>query len=768
MADVSRRIAYYWLVFLLFIVFAVTVSDARDPYFVTGFSLAFTIGLQTPNRIIRLTGLDLAVLALWLYELLLLFTTVHRNTSPFRTLTVTVLYYWVLRSGFNREKRMRSYLFACSVLLCVMSLIAWVSFSLFQQNVAEAGFEDLYNFRFLHNSLGYLGNVWGSLLLGFLGIIVLTASYYYRHSQTIYTVLLLMTVPVLWDIIRSFSRGVYLAFLLMLSVFLIFLWAAGLSWKRKLLISAVVLGALTLMALPHKNDVLRTVRMVETVSQQRSIDSRISGAKAAWEVIRQHPAAGVGSGNFSMAVNDFLFENDYTPFTSIAPGTLFQLPVEKGIVGTLLWLAIPGLMVWMLLKDRRRNTGTIIIFTTLGAIILRETTFPALLDYTGMQIMVFTLIAAYQNSLRTPHYACRVPQRFTPWLAWVPLIVCTGILISDLNKEKRERANIASLKAVAAGDLRSAEAYLEKAGNALPYRINRSALHWRLSGQTGNRRYLAQAEKELRTAAIENPMDVHLDYDLAIVLHTAGYKDSSRRMIRRLIDRFPDNALYRATLFQMTCRDDLPEIETADNMARAIELAPDILTTPLWDSLRTQDSALYARITAKLLSRAGELCRDIAERQSSLNRNSPENKQLSIKISRNAIQQAHYGKIMFIFNRRELSCLLLNKALESLPNLSKPWYYLGVMALDNGDTAQGRTFLRRSILLAAGDTLAQRRLSESMGQAYRSSVKHSQTRYPYRFLYRDARVKFKTWYDAQPLGFGYLGASEQTECISSK
>lgn len=90
------------------------------------------------------------------------------------------------------------------------------------------------------------------------------------------------------------------------------------------------------------------------------------------------------------------------------------------------------------------------------------------------------------------------------------------------------------------------------------------------------------------------------------------------------------------------------------------------------------------------------------------------------------------------------------------------------MALDNGDTAQGRTFLRRSILLAAGDTLAQRRLSESMGQAYRSSVKHSQTRYPYRFLYRHARVKFKTWYDAQPLGFGYLGSSEQTECISSK
>lgn len=115
---------------------------------------------------------------------------------------------------------------------------------------------------------------------------------------------------------------------------------------------------------------------------------------------------------------------------------------------------------------------------------------------------------------------------------------------------------------------------------------------------------------------------------------------------------------------------------------------------------------------------------------------------------------------MFIFNRRELSGILLNQAIEALPNLSKPWYYLGVMALEKGDTSEGRQYLRRSILLAAGDTLAQRRLSESMGQVYQPPVRHSQTAYPYRFLYRNARVKFKTWYDAQPLSFEYIGTSE--------
>lgn len=760
MADVPRKLSYYWLLFPLFIVFAVTISDARDPYFVTGVLLTFAIGLQTWNRTVLLTWLDFAVLALWLYELLLLFTTFHCNTSQFQTLTVTVLYYWVLRSGCNRERRSRSYLFACSILLCAMSLIAWVSFSLFEQNVAKAGFEDLYDFRFLHNSLGYLGNVWGNLLLGFLGIIALTA-YLYRHSKAKCTALLLMTIPVLWDIIRSFSRGVYMAFLLMLSAFLAFLWAADLSWKRKLSIGAVVLGALTLMALPHKNDVLRTARMVETVSQQRSIGGRINGAKAAWEVMRQHPVTGVGSGNFSMAANEYLFENDYTPFTSIPLGTLFQLPVEKGVAGTLLWLAIPGVMVWMLLKDRGRNIGTGIIFTTLGAIIFRETTFPALLDYAGMQIVVFTLIAAYQNSIRKPHYVCHIQGRIARWLVCAPAVVCAGILISNLNKEKREQANLNSLKAIAAGDLLSAETYLEKAGNALPYRINRSALQWRLFRQTGNRRYLTQAEQELRTAALQNPMDVYLGYDLAIVLNAAGYKDSSRRMVRHLIERFPDNALYRATFFEMTWRDNLPETDAAENMARAIELAPDILDTPLWKTLRTQDSVLYNRIVAILQLRAEELCRAISG-YSTVHQgyNRPENQQLSTNINCDGIKVAHFGKIMFIFNRRELSGILLNQAIEALPNLSKPWYYLGVMALEKGDTSEGRQYLRRSILLAAGDTLAQRRLSESMGQVYQPPARHSQTAYPYRFLYRNARVKFKTWYDAQPLSFEYIGTSE--------
>ena len=749
MAEVSRKITYYWPVIFGFVVFAVSVSGARDPYYITGFLLALSIGILIHRKSIRPTLLDLAIAGVWIYELLLLGTSANPRPgfAGFCALTVSTMYYGLLRAGFTRPRRMKLLLLWCSSFLFVISLIALVSFSRFEKTVSAAGFEDLYNFRYLHNSLGYLGNVWGNLLTGFLGIIALTA-YQHRQSKTRCTILLLMTIPVVWDIIRTFSRGVYLAFGLMLGVFLVSLLASRLSWRRKLSGAAVVLAGLILLAAPHRSEVFRTLRMTETVSQRRSIESRIGGAEAAWTTIREHPLTGAGSGNFSMAVNETLYEDNRTPFTSIAPGSGLQIPVEKGIIGTLLWLAIPGVLIGMLIKDRRRNTGTIIIFTTLGALALRETTFPALLDYTGMQIVILTLVAAYRNTYPETPAALTVPTAAARWIAWLPALACAGILALQLGRQAREEANVRALKALAADNPAAAEANMRAAGDALPYRINRSALHWRQFLRTGDRNYLSRAEQDLRTAAEQNPHDIQLTYNLAVILDAAGARDSSLSLMRRLVRRFPNNALYRVTLFEMARGSQAPEAADAGNLAQAIELAPDLLETPLWRDLQTRDSALAAAVRTALLTQGEALHR--ATRQDS----AAENRQ-------NPIVLAHYGKIMYIFGHRELSALLLNQAVVQLPNLSKPWCYLGILAWEEGDTARGAEYIRRSALLDPLDTLAQSYLTTyKIPSRQPAQAKMTAAVYPYRFLYRNARVKFRAWYDAMPLTFDYIGASK--------
>lgn len=765
MAEASRKITYYWPVVLGFVVFAVSVSGARDPYFITGCLLALLSGILGSGKSIRLTGLDCAVLAVWLYELVLLFTSATSHIGPLRTLTVTAMYYGVLRAGFVRIGRMKPFLFWCSSFLFVMSLIALVSFSLFEQNVSAGGFKDLYDFRFLHNSLGYLGNVWGTLLLGFLGVIAL-AAYFYRDRKGRCTVLLLMTAPVVWGVIRSFSRGVYVAFGLMLAVFLVSLLVARVSWRRKLAGCAIVLGALALMAAPYQNEVLRTVRMTETASQRRSIAGRLDGATVTREIARQHPWVGVGSGNFSLAANAYLYENNYTPFTSTGLGTGFQLPVEKGIIGVLLWLAIPGILVWMLVKDRNRNTGTNVIFTTLGAVALREMTFPVLLDYAGMQIVAFTLIAVYRNSFRGMPAVCAVPKAASRWIAWVPAVACASILAVSLGRQASERANIACLNAAEAGDLESAESHILRAGDRLPYRINRSAVHWQLFLRTGDRKYLAQAERDLRAAAAQNPLDVPLTYNLAVVLDAAGAKDSSLRLMGDLAGRFPDNALYRLTWFEMGRRGGQPAGADTANLTRAIALAPGILDTPLWAELKKKDSALCAAVASSLRLQAENLCAAIAGNKS---HSEDRSENLPIKMRYNPIEVAHYGKIMFIFGCRELSFALLSEAVGQLPNLSKPWCHLGILALERGDTARGLKYIRRSALLDPQDTLTQRYLTKYTTPARKpATTKVNVAVYPYRFLYRIPRVKFRAWYDAMPLTFDYIGSSKPDLHIETK
>ena len=127
----------------------------------------------------------------------------------------------------------------------------------------------------------------------------------------------------------------------------------------------------------------------------------------------------------------------------------------------------------------------------------------------------------------------------------------------------------------------------------------------------------------------------------------------------------------------------------------------------------------------------------------------------------NVIKFAHYGKIMFIFNQWETSLSLLNQAVEALPNLSRPWCYMGAIACAQADTSNGIRYLKRSLALAPGDTLANRLLNKyDIRTAQQSSQYKNQSAYPYRFLYRNQQNKFETWYNSRPLSIENIGTSK--------
>lgn len=755
MAEFSRRATYYWPTYLLFVVFAISVFQASDPYFITGFLLALQLGLWGHRLYIRITPFDLVLGAVWLYEALLIFTSVNPQITPFRTLTVTTLYYGCLRIYCNRDKRLKSYFYYCSILLGLMSLTAAVSFYLFEKRILAAGFDDLYHFRFIHNSLGYLGNVWGNLLLCALGISVL-ALYYWRHDSKRRIILSGTLLPIVWGIIHTFSRGVYIAFGLIALLFIAYVWSTKASWKRKTAYCIIFIGMLFLMCVPHRTEVLRTLRMTETVSQQRSLEGRISGAEATLHILRQHPITGVGSGNYSLAANASLYENDYIPYTPIAPGLAFQLAAEKGVIGTLLWVLLPVLIYWSATRRRERNAETWILVAITTAMLLREFTFPTLFDYAGSQLMLFTLFAAYQNHQPSGLLADRLLP-LKRWMRWLPAAICTVILVVTQVRVSREQSNNSGIEALAAGDLTRSLQSLQAAGNATPYCINRGVLHWRIFQQTGDRSHLTAAEQELRAAAAHNPFDTQIEYDLAVVLHSAGNTDSSQQMMRKLVHRFPANALYRVTLYEMLARTPDDSTERYEHLVKAIELAPSLLETPLWQAIRQTDTAMFAKISELFNKQANNLIFKPYNTPSTYN-----NPQDSKKNTpNNVIKFAHYGKIMFIFNQWETSLSLLNQAVEALPNLSSPWCYMGAIACAQADTSNGIRYLKRSLALAPGDTLANRLLNKYDKQTAQQPAQYKkQDAYPYRFLYRNQQNKFETWYNSRPLSIENIGTSK--------
>ena len=215
-----------------------------------------------------------------------------------------------------------------------------------------------------------------------------------------------------------------------------------LSLRRKAIVLAVVALTLTCVILPYKKDVLRTVRMTETLSQQRSLDSRLNAISIAGEIFGQYPVFGVGNGNYPLAANNIAYEDDNVSYSKFAAGLIAQLPSEKGIVGILILLGFSGAVVWMLFKDKKRDLGTVIVMSSVIALLMRELAFPTLSDYYGAQMILATLLAVYQNKIAALNKSIPTRNVRAKVLKWIPFCNCIGYVsvCGDIYFRRKEKS----------------------------------------------------------------------------------------------------------------------------------------------------------------------------------------------------------------------------------------------------------------------------------------------------------------------------------------
>lgn len=665
--DIGR-----FFVIPIFLIGVLLFFNVKDTGFVLGWATCGSLMvLLLRKKQYSLTTVDIFVFLWLVYEVLQLFISINpiAGLRSIDQTVVVVLYYFVLRSYLNMEKKAEMLIGLYSFFIVMILLIALYAFGLFFQMIEKIGWsENLLDFKYLYRPMGFLNNVWNSFLIAFEGILVL-ALYNCRNRKFLRFFLFLALLGVTLNILLTFSRGAYiaLAFWLVGIIMLLFSSIVSLDIKKKfgVLVSFALLLFALLLPLHTLQNVYGTLQFSKTASQQRSTTGCINSLQAAGDVFKDHLVAGVGEGNYSLAVNSSLFENDDVTFTSFASSSVVQLGVEKGVLGFAIWGGILVSFFVLFIKERRKGFYSYVILITLTAICIRELFFATFFEYSGQVIFLFTLLAIYQNRYTgIPTIKLNFLKRSALIGLFLPLVfLCVFITCMKKRQYADTELNRKYLQCIRTNQLDSAEYYINRSFESLPNLVNKSMLKWLQYKTNGDTASLYSAKICLQKAIVKNPYDNILKYNLAIVLKQEGKKDSAMWIVKQLSDAFSDNALYHVGIYCME-KGENDKHERGTYLLRAVKTMPQLLETQLWRNAIDEDDSLMDGLLAWLNAEKLENISD-------------------------PIRLAKCGKIYFLINDFEMAEKYLRKSVEILPSLTNPWLYLSQIAYEKGDADRG-------------------------------------------------------------------------------
>lgn len=142
------------------------------------------------------------------------------------------------------------------------------------------------------------------------------------------------------------------------------------------------------------HDVETVLKINGTISQQRSTNARIHSFSMIARSLENNLAFGVGNGNYTLAVNDELYENDDIAYTNFASSGILQLVTEKGIIGSIVWIILILTLIVALLKCRSVDSSCLVM---IACSLLKETTFAVFADFPNLQCLYIIPIVGILN-----------------------------------------------------------------------------------------------------------------------------------------------------------------------------------------------------------------------------------------------------------------------------------------------------------------------------------------------------------------------------------
>ena len=590
------------------------------------------------HKNIALQPLDIVFLSIIVFEVISFLFSVNPLKSyiilSFNLIAIA-LFYFVKQVFINKKYLFLIFRFGIFLILG-MSIFSLYSFWILKNTLHSVEWYSFYDFRHLHRPFGFISNVWYSFLLLFLSYILI---YFYQFSKDKLLCYITLIFIVL-NLMLSFSRSVYLILLVIIILSAIQFMLYKKNGQILLCLVIPMLGCYAML----KEDCNKTLAFNTSVSQQRSISARVSSTKEATYLLKNN-YLGYGQGSYSL-VNSKRFEDVDIPFTSFAPNILAQFFVEKGILGTILWIFFFFFLAIYLLTNYWNKDKNIffIILIFLISFALRELSFSVFQENVYYQFIFFGLLALLiKEPHSNVHFQWELPSKkiFIYLASLVVLILSSNFfLYKKMNIEKYIRL-----------------------GTHCWNNYKKSS---------SDKVLLDQANEYFDDAKNINPYDIRLYFVHLITEYEKGNKKQALLNLQNLITNFPNNSLYHFTMFSFLDKEQ--NNQAFDFLIKTIELSPKIVETEFFQTFLTQNPSIKDKIKALFQEKYMPLT------------------------SENPFELAKQGKILFFFGFKEEALQKLQKATELYPALSHVWLNLYLIT-------KNELFFDRFVLLEYGGYL---------------------------------------------------------------
>ena len=669
------------------------------------------IALKIKNFDFNISILDVGFLCVLVSEMFsFVFSAYQINSEPQLTnFYVIFIIYFFYKQLFRNERYYNTFVFLISSFSFFLAVITIIYFFNFKERFNSQGFFGLSEFKAFYMPFNKLNNIWASVI-----ILLIPFNIVFLHRQRIrkYQILAFLNLCLLvFCVFASFSRGTYLSLMVFVLVFNIFSFRF-LTIKKLMILDALCVVLFVLISLPIAKSTITTLEFNKTLSQRRSTEGRLER----WEnelsnnTWADRPYFGWGQKNYILAYSKRPYIKEDMKFAPLSYNIFHQILLEKGFVGIFCYLILFALIIVLFFRrlstkswGRFKKLQLIILFSGLLSFLVKELTFSSLFNSDSVYFLAFHLIF-----LLIPYDFCikefKISTKSKNSILMLLLIVTSFFSYSSvkrifINKYNNEavinynRNNIINslnsidkaLKLSPENIMLNKNRALILAKNCIDIDLSKDNLYF-LSFVKINRDTLKLVKENLNNIIGISPYDDEIYQNIGWVHFALGEIDSAKIAFDEALLLNPYNSTYHLSkiLYDIRYGGDI-----VDHLSKALRYSPEIVESFFY----VEFSKKYPQEAKKAKMRAISGLR------------------ASLKIGNSIVLKARLARLILDEDPNE-SLLLLSEVGESIPNMSRPWLYKGLIYFKKGDMVQAYKNYETSLVMNNEDFLTRKYLSE--------------------------------------------------------